>query len=344
MVAIGVQVAMVLTLVGVSEGMLDDAKNRSRGTGADLIMKDGGAGLIGYTVDMKAKYLQFVREFPGVHSATGTLVQTIGMLDSVTGIDYDTFNRISGGFEYIDGGKFQQPNDMIVDEIYARSNNLKIGDVISKKILNTDWRICGIVRSGKLSRTFVQLTVLQDLVSKNNFLTAIYVKAQDSSKVNDLVKTLKAAAPGNNYYTMEEVSSLFSVSNIPMLQTFIRVVIGLGVLVGFLVVFLSMYTAVLERTREIGILKSLGASPGYVLKILLGETILLAILGSVFGILATYGTRWIMHVFVPTMTQAIVPSWWPIASAIAIGGALIGAVYPGLRAAKQDAIEALAYD
>ncbi len=91
--------------------------------------------------------------------------------------------------------------------------------------------------------------------------------------------------------------------------------IGLAVIVGFLVVFLSMYTAVLERTREIGILKALGASPGYILGMLMRETTLLAVVGSIAGILMSYGTRWLMQVFVPTMPMMIVPDWWPIASA-----------------------------
>jgi putative ABC transport system permease protein len=110
------------------------------------------------------------------------------------------------------------------------------------------------------------------------------------------------------------------------------------------VVFLSMYTAVLERTREIGILKALGASPGYILAILLRETLLLAIVGSAVGIVMTYGTRYLMGVFVPTMTTEVVYGWWPWAALIALVGSLIGALYPGLKAARQDAIEALAYD
>ena len=150
--------------------------------------------------------------------------------------------------------------------------------------------------------------------------------------------------PDLKIYSMEEFASLISVDNIPMLRTFIRVIVGLGLLVGFLVVFLSMYNAVLERTREIGILKSMGASPGYILNILLREAILLSVIGSVVGILFTYLTRWAMNALVPSMTTVIVPNWWPIASGIAIGGSLIGAIYPGLKAAKQDAVEALAYD
>jgi putative ABC transport system permease protein len=130
-----------------------------------------------------------------------------------------------------------------------------------------------------------------------------------------------------------------------MLKEFTVVVIALGVLVGFLVVFLSMYTAVLERTREIGVLKALGASPGYVLNILLRETVLLAIAGSLFGILLSYATEFTVNkVIHGSLIQTIVYVWWPITAAIALVGAMLGALYPGLKAARQDAIEALAYD
>ncbi len=101
----------------------------------------------------------------------------------------------------------------------------------------------------------------------------------------------------------------------------------------------------LERTREIGVLKALGASPIYILNILMRETILLALVGSVIGILFTYGTRWLIETLLPSsLVQSIVPGWWPIATAISLGGALLGALYPGLKAARQDAIEALSYD
>ena len=113
---------------------------------------------------------------------------------------------------------------------------------------------------------------------------------------------------------------------------------------GLLVVFQTMYTAVLQRTREIGILKALGASPGYILGVLLREAVLLAVVGAIAGILMTYGTRALMHRFVPTLTQAIVPDWWWRALLISLTAAILGALYPGLKAARQDAIEALAYD
>jgi putative ABC transport system permease protein len=88
-----------------------------------------------------------------------------------------------------------------------------------------------------------------------------------------------------------------------------------------------MYTAVLERTREIGILKALGASPSYIMTILLRETFLLAVVGAIAGILMSYGTQAILQVSVPTMPMLIAHAWWPWSALIALTGSLIGAIY-----------------
>jgi putative ABC transport system permease protein len=106
-----------------------------------------------------------------------------------------------------------------------------------------------------------------------------------------------------------------------------------------------MYTAVLERTREIGILKSLGASPMLILRIIMRESIVLSMSGAVMGIAMTFVSRWVIDVLVPaSLTQVMVPDWWPIAGAVALGGSLLGTLYPAWRAASQDPIEALSYE
>ncbi len=107
----------------------------------------------------------------------------------------------------------------------------------------------------------------------------------------------------------------------------------------------TLITVTVQKTREIGVLKALGASPGYVLNILLRETVLLAVAGSILGILLSYVTRFTINdVIHGSLIQSIVYIWWLIAAAIAIVGAMLGAIYPGLKAARQDAIEALAYE
>jgi putative ABC transport system permease protein len=138
---------------------------------------------------------------------------------------------------------------------------------------------------------------------------------------------------------------MLSISNVGMLKSFIGVVIGVAVVVGFIVVFMAMYTAVLERTREIGILKAVGSSSALILNILFRETLLLALLGSVVGIALTYGTQWLMqHVVSGSLVQETVYGWWPISTGIAVGGALLGAVVPGVKAVRQDVTEALSYE
>ena len=85
------------------------------------------------------------------------------------------------------------------------------------------------------------------------------------------------------------------------LNKFIKVVIGIAVVIGFIVIFQSMYTAVMERTREIGILKSLGASKTYIVRVILRETLLLAVTGILVGyIISTIGQAGLIHRF-PTL-------------------------------------------
>jgi putative ABC transport system permease protein len=231
----------------------------------------------------------------------------------------------------------------MVDSYYAQEHKLHVGDKVT--VLNRPWRLSGIYQPGMLARLVVPLDTLQDLAAATGKVTVVYVKLDDPTKINEVIDELRQKLPDFKVYSMEDYTSLFSASHVPMLKEFIYVVIALGVLVGFLVVFLSMYTAVLERTREIGVLKALGASPGYVLNILLRETVLLAIAGSILGILLSYATRFtINEVIHSSLIQAIVYNWWWKTAAIALVGAVLGAIYPGLKAARQDAIEALAYE
>ena len=343
--AIGVEVTMMLTLVGLSEGMLEDASRRATGVGADILVRAPGTSLISLSAaGMSQTYLSVFSKLPHVKRVAGTVVQPAGGISTVTGIDLKEFDAMSGGFQYLPGGgPFQGEHDIIVDEPYARQNKLSVGSTVN--LLNLDWRVCGVVEPGKLSHVFVDRKVLQDSFGNIGKLSNIYLKLDNPDLADNVIASMKAQFPGLQIYSMPELTSLLSVSNVPGLSAFIGVIIGLSIVVGFLVVFLSMYTAVLERTREVGVLKALGASPAYILNIIVRETALLAVAGSVLGIILTYGSRWAIMTLVPAaLTQKIVPGWWPVAGAIAIGGALMGASYPAWKAAGQDAIEALSYE
>jgi putative ABC transport system permease protein len=343
-VAISIQVTLVLALVGLSDGMLNDQARRARGVGADILVRPPNGALILTGGQMLADFIpRVIDPTPHVQVASGVLLYGTDLFNYITGVDLRTFDQMNGGFHFARGGPFQHPDDVMVDELYAAQHHVRVGDTIT--LINRPWRVSGIYQPGMLSRLVVPLATLQDLTANTGKVTMVYVKVDQPSNISETIAALTARLKEFKILSMEDYMSLFSPGNIPLLTQFIGVVIGLGVLVGFLVVFLSMYTAVLERTREIGVLKALGASPGLIMNILLRETVLLALAGSVLGIAAGYGTRALIAALLPgTLIQAIVYSWWWKTTAIALAGALLGALYPGLKAARQDAIEALAYE
>ncbi len=203
----------------------------------------------------------------------------------------------------------------------------------------------GIYEPGKLARICVKLEALQRFTGNPNRLSQVYLKVDDPNRAQAVVDSLRSKMPGYQIYTLEYYTSLLSVNSLGLLRNFTYVVIGIAMIVGFIVVFMAMYTAVLERTREIGILKAVGSSSGLILGILLRETLLLAAIGTALGIVLTYFTQWLMQHVVPnSLTQETVYWWWPITGAIAIVGALIGAIIPGIKAVQQDATEALSYE
>ena len=137
---------------------------------------------------------------------------------------------------------------------------------------------------------------------------------------------------------------MMTASNLPGLSTFIDVVIAISVIIGFIVIFQAMYTAVMERTREIGILKSLGASKLYIMNVILRETVILAIGGIIVGILFSLAARVGLNHRLPLLTVMITGGWILRATVIAIVGAILGAIYPAVKAARKDPIDALAYE
>jgi putative ABC transport system permease protein len=344
-IVIGVQVTTILTLVGLSQGMMEDSARRARGVGADIFLKP--PGLSSFTMasaQVQQSFVPFVARQPHVKMALGVLIAPLFGVSSMAGVDFNRFSEMSGGFTYLAGGPIRQPDDILVDSFYERQNNIKVGQTV--KLLNHNWHVTGIVEEGKLSHWIVALSRLQELTSNHGRVTQIVVKLDDSANTQAVVTQLNQVLAGNlQALSIDELTSTYSVNNLPQLKAFINIVEGLSIVVGFLVVFLSMYTAVIERTREIGVLKALGAKPGTILDLLIRETLVLAVAGCIIGILLSFGTQWLIMSLVPASIQIVtVPGWWPTAALIAIVGALLGAIYPGIKAAKQDTIEALAYD
>lgn len=112
---------MILTLVGVSYGTLDGTARRARGVGADIMIRPPGSSILGLsTAPISDLLAGLVAKQPQVALATGTAIQPLSGFDSITGLDLETFSKMSGGFHYLQGGPFKTDQDMLVDELLRK--------------------------------------------------------------------------------------------------------------------------------------------------------------------------------------------------------------------------------
>ena len=347
-VAVAVEVTLILLIVGLCVGMLTDTKNRQIGIGADIMVQPPGSSLLmgvsGAPVSIKVA--DKLRQLDHVVAVAPVVTQlsTAGSVEVIDGIDLTSFDAIGGGFHYLSGGPFQGPNDMLVDDYIASSKKLKVGD--SLEWLKVNFRIAGIVEHGKGARKFVPIATLQDIIGANGKASIFYVKLDDPNNADAVVHEIKSI-PGMEQYgvhSLKEYMTLMSSNSIPGLSQFIDVVVGVSMIIGFIVIFQAMYAAVMERTREIGILKSLGAGKLYIVNVILRETLLISIGGIVLGIIVSYAARAALHAKFQTLPILITPDWLVRATVIAIIGSMLGAFYPALKAAQKDPIDALAYE
>jgi putative ABC transport system permease protein len=342
---IGVPVTLILTLVGVAHGMSESSQRRARSVTADIIVRGSneGATISFGGPSVPEKYVDYFRtQVPHVKMAMGVINHPIDLPLVITGINQDDFVHMTGGFHFLAGRELKDADDILVDELYAQQKKLQVGSIL--KLVNHEWHVVGIIDGGKLARIVVDLRTLQGLDSADKKLSQIYLKLDDPANTDAVVRYIEEQT-SLKAIPMEEFLAMFEVSKIQGVNEFLYVIIGIGVVVGFAVVCLSMYMAVLQRTREIGILKAIGASQSFILRVILAEALVLGLGGTVFGILMSYGACWLIRTFVPaSLPMIIVPAWWPIAGAITLVGAGLGALYPGLSAARHDPIEALAYE
>ncbi len=347
-IAIALEVTLILLIVGLCLGMLQDSKTRTAGIGADILVRPPGSTFIGAFsgAPMPIKVGDILRKLPHVKSVAPVVTQVAanGTLEIIAGIDLPSYESMSSGFRYLKGGPFQGPYDVLVDDLFAQSKHAKIGDSI--EILNNKFRICGIVERGKGGRKFIPISTLQDLLGARDKATIFYLKLDDPGSVDQVIAEIKAVPGMENYVTtsMAAYLAMMTTSNYPGLSTFIDIVVGISVVIGFIVIFQAMYTAVMERTREIGILKSMGASKFYIVNVVLRETFLLAVGGIALGIGVSLAARAGIARQFP-LTQVIVAGRWILyATVIAVLGAIAGALYPAVKAAQKDPIDALAYE
>src|ERR1700719_2515731 len=344
--AISVEVALVVLIVGLTSGLLTETAKRIEGIGADIMLEPPAASiLLGFSGSpMPIKIGDRLAQMKYVQAVAPALLQfnSTGGVEVIYGIDPESFRAVSGGFVFLQGHDMESPDDLLVDDLAARAKNLKVGDTYN--LLNHDWHVVGIVDHGKGARLFVPITTLQDLVGAHDKASIFLLKCTRPEHTEDVMDEIRAVLPGYTVRPLKDFLSLMTSTNIPGLETFIHAMIALAISIGLLVIFLTMYTTVIERTRDIGVLKSIGANRGFIVRALLTESAALCAFGIAAGVGLSYVVRAAFLAGFPTLSILITPESVLRAAGIALAGAIFGASYPAWLASRKDPVEALSYD
>ncbi len=345
-IAIAMEVVLIILVVGMTRGMIKDSAKRIEGIGADIVFQPPGSSYIlaSSTAAMLEKIAGVIQETEGVDAVAPVMVQfnTQGGIGLIYGIDVASFDRVTNGFSFIQGRAFRAPDEVIIDDIQAKSKRLQVGDRVD--FLNHSFRVSGIFEHGKGSRIFLPLRTMQELTGTPGKVTLIFIKCKDREEIPAVSSRLRERFKGYTVSPLSEfVSQVYNATNnVAALKYFLNVVIFVCTSVGFFAIFLAMYTAVTERKREIGILKSLGASRPYVLAVFLKEAFVLCTVGLALGIALSYWGKALLLRVLPSFQVEIGLDWIVKAALIAFLSAGLGAFYPALRASSQDPIDALA--
>jgi putative ABC transport system permease protein len=347
--AVAIEVVMMLTIVAIMLGQLTGQKRLNDGIGADLIVRPSNTMIFNGVggAPMPAAWAGPLAATPHVTVAS-PVITNLSMADGLEvlwGIDYASYSKLSP-FTFIEGGPMQGPYDVIVDDVYARSGpGHHVGETI--QIQKHPFRIAGVYRHGKGGRKLVSIETLAQLIGVvPGKASAFYLKLDDPANAQAAMAQIHHTRGFDQLQimTMDEWFSLLTPDRIPALTIAIQVVTGIAIIIGFLVIFQAMYTSVLERTREIGILKSMGASRSAVVGVVLRETSLLAIAGVVLGVAVSFAVKAFLNQRFPTLYLDMSLAWVLKGSLIAFAGSLLGALYPAWMAARKDPIDALAYE
>lgn len=343
---IALGVALVMLFTGLARGMSNDLTRRATNVRAELIfMRPGSLQLTASTANLDTRYVDRLKAIDGVEEALPVIRYFssgkggIG-IEQIDGVDWNAYASMNG-LSITAGHAPQSSDEIVIDQTKAENNNLHIGDKL-KPLGTKEYRIAGIYSPESGARVKMTLAAMQEAIETPGKCTFIFVKLRNSDQVDAMAKRIDQELPGNTIQPTRDVFTSFEKS-IPYLGVFLRVLVGLAAVVSALVVMLAMYTTITERTREIGILKAMGASRGYIVGIIEKEAILISIIGLIAGFVVSVVTGYLIHrayglVFEYSWT------WATVAAAIGLIGGVLGALYPAWRASNLDPVNALAYE
>ncbi len=345
--AVAVGIALLLVLVGMTQGTLKEVARRMQSTGADLLVHPQDMNPVLDTfASIPVGAVERVSQVKGVSGVCPVVVWGVslhGKYQRIFGIDPVKFQGVGASLRLVDGRLWTSANEIVLDERLAAGLGYKVGDVIER--LGRRLTVVGVCEAANGARILMPIQTLQEARSEQGKVSFLLVKCLAGERLADVSRRIESSVGGLELRTIllsdysRELRHSFR-----GLSEFIAGVSTVCLVISFLTILLTLYTTVVERTREIAILKAMGASKSYVIVNILAESVILCLIGVAVGVGLTYITRDVMRVVLPLLTVEISLPWLLAAALLGLLGGLLGAVYPALRAAGSDPVVALTYE
>ena len=344
----GVALGVILIVVNTAlvRGIVNDRMRRERSLGAEIQFSRKGSSVVSASsiLSLDVRYGDRLRQIEGVEavSPVGRYVQrgTSGLgIEQVDGIDFASYQAISG-LKMIEGDVFKNNNEVIIDDFKASHSNLRVGSDF--QVFGQSMKVAGIYTPPSGSRIKMSLAALQEAQAAPDKCTFIMVKCRNPDEAHIVQERIDRELPGNIVILTRDIATGFSRA-VPGLDGFIRSVLVLSIIVSTLVILIAMYTTITERTREIGILKSLGASKRYIVGLIEKEALAISLIGVIAGVGGAALVSWIIE-SATTLQLEFDWKWVMIAAFVGLASGVLGALYPAYRAANQDPVAALSYE
>ena len=343
---IAVGVLLIVFTVGLAHGVLRERGRRESNIGAEIMVR--ASGTMGLTSSqpfiLPVSRAAEIAGIEGVRAAV-PLGQNIVSSDRgfgsriVDGINFDEYAGIAG-LTIKEGRKLEGGDEAIIDTEWQKDRKATIGSTVT--LYERPFRIVGVYEPPGGGRIKIPLATMQEQLGSEGHASSILVACKNPVEQEQVAARIRQRFPDEQILFTRDLPELY-VSSVPALDVFINVIVGIAATISLLVILLAMYTTVTERTRQIGILKSLGMPKTTIAWVIEQEAIIVSLLGVIVGLLLTLGARYA----VMRMTSLIIeiePRWLFVALAVGLLGGTIGALYPAIRAARQDAVEALSYE
>jgi putative ABC transport system permease protein len=242
-------------------------------------------------------------------------------------VGYDP-DRGGGPWELIAGREPRSKREMVFDRVLADRHGLKIGDKVD--VMGSDFTIVGLSKgtaSWMTSFFFVRKRDAEELLLAPGATSFLLLTTSNGADSDQILRRLNGLSGVNalpkKQMAVNDLKLFAKVFSAPL-----RLMVGIAFLVGTMIVGLIIYTATVERQREYGVIKAIGAKNRFLYQVVLTQALFASIAGSSLGILLANGAaQWIMSAR-PQFLIVFDPLDSGQALLAGLGMALIAAVFP----------------